>query len=299
MARETPHGTHAASAPTPAWLGEPDELGADELGPDELGPDDHGSGAGAPQSREPVPLPGLPLWPSSEPVTVSYVKPSWDEPTRSWTHDGWDPPSDRPAARGPVPRRDIDDHDAGLGSLGLVTITGRRPMRPPAAPIRPARPPRQGTAAGLAALVVIALLSAFFAWVTAEPLWLALGHSTPGTVTVTTCVDHGLNRRCAGTFTSAGGRFTRAPVQVMGDVPAPGGSAPATMTSDRGARAYVEVDAGGRATLGVGLVVLCALAIVRVTGVRRLPARRMRVTATVISFAGPLAFLAGMLVATF
>jgi hypothetical protein len=293
MARETPQDTHGASTSTPAWLG--------ELGPDDPGPEGVRSDPPDPlETREPVPLPGLPLWPSSEPVTVSYVKPSWDEPTRSWTHDGWEPgDADRPAARGPATWRDGDDHDSGLGSLGLVTITGRRPMRPPAAPVRPARQPRQGTTAGLAALVVLALLSAFFAWVTAEPLWLALDHSVRGTVTVTRCVDHGLNRRCAGTFTSADGRVTRASVPVMGEAPVPGGSAPARMTSDRGARAYADVDAGSRAALGIGLIVLCALAIVRATGVRRLPARRTRVAATALAFAGPVTLLAGMLAATY
>ncbi len=292
MARETPQDIHGASTSTPAWLG---ELGPDDPGPDGVRPDPL-------DTREPVPLPGLPLWPSSEPVTVSYVKPSRDEQTRSRTHDGWEPwDADRPAAHGPTPWRDDPDPgaDPGLGSLGLVAVTGRRPMRPPAAPTRPARRPRPGTGAGLAALVVFALLSAFFAWVTAEPLWLALDHSTRGTVTVTRCVDHGLNRRCAGTFTSTDGRFTRVRVPVMGEAPAPGGAAPARMTSDRGARAYVDVDAGSRAALGLGLILLCALAIVRATGVRRLPARRARVTATTLAVAGPLILLAGMLAATY
>lgn len=288
MVRETPQGTHGASPSTPAWLGEP--------GPDDSRPDD---AVGSP-SDAPVPPQGLPLWPSSEPITVSYVKPSRDEPTHSWTHDDWDPANaDLPAARDPASRRDGDDLESGFGSLGLVTVTGRRPMRPPAAPTRSARQPRQGTPAGLAALVVLALLSAFFAWVTAEPLWLALGHSTGGTLTVTKCVDQGVNRRCAGTFTSADGRFTRAAVPVMGEAPQAGTAAPARMTSDRGGRAYVDVDAGSRALLGVALVVLCALAIMRATGVRRFPARRLRIVATVISFAGPLALLAGMLAATY
>ena len=300
MARENLQGTQDASASlpaeTPAWLGEfePGAFGPDDAETGGFGADDGGAGPhpAAPEAREPVPPPGLPLWPASEAVTVSYVKPSWDDP---WALEDADPGPVDPA---PHARHSASRSDDGFGSLGLATVTGRRPMRPPAAPTRAARQPRQSTAAGLAALVTLALLSAFFAWVTAEPVWLALGHATPGTVTVTKCVDHGLNRRCAGTFTSADGRFTRAPVPVMGDAPGVGTAAPARMTSDGGARAYVDVDAGGRATLGVLLIVLCGLAIVRATGVRRLPAPRMRTVATVISVAGPLTFLGAMLVAT-
>jgi hypothetical protein len=278
MTREMPQGTHDA----PAWLG--------EFEPGDLDPDPD-----APQTREPVPADG-PLWPGEarhaaesapgpEPITVSYVEPGWDRPTESWTATGWDREHDR-------------DDSTGLGALGLVTVTGRRPMRPPPAPAR-APQPRQGVAAGLAALVMLALLSAFFAWVTAEPLWLALGHSTAGTVTVTKCVDHGLNRRCVGTFTSADGRFTRTAVPIMGNTPAAGtgerAGTPARMTSPRGNRAYVDVDAGSRAATGVALILLCALAIMRATGVRRLPSRRARMLASLLALAGPLSLLAAML----
>jgi hypothetical protein len=288
MTRETPQGTHDP----PAWLG--------EFEPGDLEP-----GSDATQTREPVPLDG-PLWPSEagqdaelavpvgpEPITVSYVEPDWDRPTESWTATGWDRDPDRDPDR---------DASAGLSALGLVTVTGRRPMRPPAAPAR-APQPRQGVAAGLAALVVLALLSAFFAWVTAEPLWLALDHSTAGTVTVTRCVDHGLNRRCVGTFTSADGRFARTAVPIMGDAPAAGtgerAGTPARMTSARGNRAYVDVDASSRAATGVALIMLCALAIVRATGVRRLPSRRARRLARLVALTGPVSLLAAMLALTF
>jgi hypothetical protein len=240
MTRETP----------PAWLGETDDA---------------------------EPLDRLPLWPSTarhsaEPITVSYVKPAWD---------------------------DESEDDTGLGRLGLVTITGRRPMRPPPAPARPGRRPSSGSAGGLIALVLLALLAGFFAWVTAEPLWLALNHSTSGTVTVTKCVDRDLSRRCAGLFTSADGRFTRASVPVMGDGPVVGTAEPAKMTSARGQRAYVDVDAGSRAATGVALLLLCGLAIVRATGVRRLPGRRARLATTLVSVAGPLTLLGAMLALTY
>jgi hypothetical protein len=284
---------------TPAWLGE-------------FGPDGLEQGELQPRTRESAPD-GMPLWPT-EPITVSYVKPARDEPTEARI----DPTDRAPEASGP------GDHDAGfapLGRFGLVAVTGRRPVRPPAAPRPAARRPRESTTAGLVALILLGLLSAFFAWVTAEPLWLALGHSTPGTVTVTRCVDHGLNRRCAGTFTSADGRFTRTGVPVMGEVPAVSGGeaapvsgggtapvgpvaaeavgAPAVMTSAGGARAYVNVDPASRAAVGVALILLCGLAIVRATGVRRLPAGRPRGVATALSLAGPLTLLAAMLALTY
>jgi hypothetical protein len=313
MTRETPQGTHD----TPAWLGEFEraefergELEAAEFERSGLDPGDLDPGPHTSLTREPVPT-DAPLWPSPvdrEPITVSYVKPDRDRPTESWTGTDW--------------YRDQDGDDStGLGPLGLVTITGRRPVRPPAAPVRAAlrtRQPRQATAAGLAALVALALVSAFFAWVTAEPLWLAVGHSTAGTVTVTKCVDHGLDRRCVGTFTSADGRFTRTAVPIMGDTPpagtgsgtgagagagAGGGGervgAPARMTSAGGHRAYVDVDAASRAAIGLALIVLVALAIMRATGVHRLPDRRARVLARLVALAGPLSLLTGMLALTY
>ena len=112
-------------------------------------------------------------------------------------------------------------------------------------------------------------------------------------MTVTKCTDD----RCLGTFASDA--FTRDAVPVMGDAPAPGQAAPARMTSDRGARAYVDVDAVGRAALGVALILLCGLGIVRGTGVRRLPERSARRTAALLSLAGPLVLLAAMLAVTY
>ena len=255
------------------------------------------------------PVRDLPLWPAPTPE-----QPSWEAPTESWTaavdedrapaHRKHDESADRDRDdRGRDPdgrdRDGRDRDDSGFGALGLVTITGRRPMRPPAAPVRPARRPREASASGLVALLLLALLSAFLAWVTAEPVWLALSHSVPGTVTVTRCAGHDLNRRCVGTFRAADPRFTRAGVPLMGDVPEAGTAVPARMTSDRGQRAYVDVDAGGRAAFGVALIVLCGLAIVRATGVRRLPTRQARTATTLISLAGPLALLAAMLALTF
>jgi hypothetical protein len=70
--------------------------------------------------------------------------------------------------------------------------------KPPAqvAKKRPRRPVR--TTVVLPSVILFALLSAFFSWVTAEPLWLAVGHGNTVTATVTKCVGAGLARRCLG-----------------------------------------------------------------------------------------------------
>jgi hypothetical protein len=153
--------------------------------------------------------------------------------------------------------------------------------------------------AGLTALLVFALLSAFLAWVTAEPFWLAARHAAAGTATVTRCAGSGLDRRCVGTFTAADGRFSRVSVPVMGRPPEVGGAAAARMTSARGTHAYVDTDPGRRAALGLGLLLLCGLAIAWGTGARRLATGPARLVAVAGSFTGPLVLFAGMLAATF
>jgi hypothetical protein len=188
-----------------------------------------------------------------------------------------------------------DAPGSGLrGALGVVAVTNRRQVRPPPAPKRGRHTqPTRHPAVGLAGMLLCALLAAFVAWVSAEPVWLAVGHAEAGTVTVTKCTDG----RCTGTFTGDG--FTRTGVPVMGAAPAPGATAPARMTSVRGTRAYVDVDATARAATGLALLILCGLAIARVTGARRLPTPRTRVAATAASLAAPLILLAGMLATTF
>jgi hypothetical protein len=167
-------------------------------------------------------------------------------------------------------------------------------VRPPRVrPSRNTRPPHTG----LAGLILIASISAFLAWVSAEPLWFAIGHAETGTATVTRCTGSGVNRRCTGTF--AARDFTRAAVPVMGDAPAPGRTATARMTSERGTRAYLGAGAGRRAAVGLALLVLCGFGIAWVTGARRLPTGRGRLVATALSFAGPFLLLAGMLGVTF
>jgi hypothetical protein len=300
---------HSTTAWTPDWLGE--TPGPPAAGPAHAAPDESDS---SDETRELIDLEAAEFGPlpfADEPIPALAAEPApvfVDEPIPALADDrpllfGDDPIPDQPRAKRARPvvsegwaeeraRPRADPSVGSLRSLGAVAVTGRRPTRPPSSP-RKGRTASAGSARGLVALVLLALLSAFFAWVTAEPLWLAVGHAERGTVTVTTCSGD----RCLGTFTSAG--FARDAVPVMGDAPDPGVPTPARMTSERGARVYVEADTVSRAALGVALILLCGLGVVWGTGVRRLPERPARRTATLLGFAGPLTLLAAMLAVTY
>ncbi|PWU43282.1 hypothetical protein DLJ46_32230 [Micromonospora globispora] len=183
----------------------------------------------------------------------------------------------------------------------------RRTDRPPAfkpAPRRvPARPaPRRDPLPGLAALVPLSLVAAFFAWVSAGPLWLAVGHSTAGTVVIADCTGGGLTQRCRGVFLAEDGRFTAHGVRVAG-VPAErtatGTALPARMTGADDDTAYADTGPGRhlRWLLGLLVVAACAAAIVRCTGAARLPDRRSRRWAVAAGLAGPLLITLGFVAA--
>src|SRR5690242_2905867 len=94
---------------------------------------------------------------------------------------------------------------------------------------------------GLPLLILFGLLAAFFAWVTAEPLWLAVGRSTPGTATVIHCTGHGLDQRCRATFRADGAAFTAERVDLVGASRAQladGARVSAQMVSAKGRVAY-------------------------------------------------------------
>jgi hypothetical protein len=168
--------------------------------------------------------------------------------------------------------------------------------RRPAPPPRPVR--RRSPAAGLASLVALGLLAAFFGWFSAEPLWLSLGHGVPGRATVVACSVHGIDGRCAD-FVPDSGAYppTRVTLLGRGDVPA-GRQVTARMVSQRGWQAY----AGDRVGLylrwipGLALVLLCGIGIAWGTGATRLPGRR-RPIAVAASIAGPILLAAGLFVA--
>ncbi|WP_255510862.1 hypothetical protein [Micromonospora sp. WP24] len=156
---------------------------------------------------------------------------------------------------------------------------------------------------GLAALLALSLVAAFFAWVSAGPLWVAVGHATRGTSVITECAGSGLAQRCRGIFTAEDRRFVAHGVRVSG-VPADraetGRALPARMTGPDGGTAYA--DTGGAAQhlrwlLGLLAVAACAAGIARWTGATRLKGQRARRWATAVAFAGPALITVGFLVA--
>ncbi|MEV0395866.1 hypothetical protein [Polymorphospora rubra] len=224
-----------------------------------------------------------------------------------------------PAARGAEPARVAGPADddpfwlpveemPGDGTQGWPTqrMRGGRRRLEPAAPRRGKipRPPRRPIA-GLASLVVLALVATFFAWVSAEPLWLALGRGNDGTATVTSCAGNGVGQRCEGAFTSAGGTFTTESVRLLGvaeDQRNAGTRVSARMVDADSGTAYVAGDPTTlhlRWALGLTLVLLCGVGIVWATGALRLTDRRSRRLATLTSLAAPLLLTIGFLAATF
>ena len=165
---------------------------------------------------------------------------------------------------------------------------------------RRTRPPRR-PATGLFGLVALALIAAFFAWVSAEPFWLAVGHGDTGVATVTRCTGDGVTQRCAGRFEAAGGQYVVSRVTLLGVEPGhsgPGAVSPARMVSPHSRQAYVG-DGGLlvqlRWVLGVLLVLICGLGSAALTGTHRLPTAGARRTALILSLSGPLLLLVGFL----
>ncbi|WP_244200384.1 hypothetical protein [Micromonospora arborensis] len=167
-------------------------------------------------------------------------------------------------------------------------------------PSRPAPPP--DPLPGLAALVVLSLVAAFFAWVSAGPFWLAVGHARVGTVVIDDCTGGGLTQRCRGIFTAEDGRFIAHGVKVSG-VPAGGDVAgarlTARMTGPDSGTAYADAGLGRHLRWLPGLlaVLACTAGIVRWTGSARLPGRRHRRWAVAAAIAGPALITVGFLVA--
>jgi hypothetical protein len=177
----------------------------------------------------------------------------------------------------------------------------RRPV-PAGAVAHPARvrAPRR-PAAGLAWLVGLGLLAAFFGWFSAEPLWLTLGHGVSGTATVVDCSVHGIAGRCA-EFTPDSGAYpaTRVVLLGLGQV-RNGQRVAAHMVSAHGWQAY----AGDRASLylrwisGLTLVLLCGAGIAWATGAARVSGRRRRILLVLASVAAPVLLAAGLFAAAF
>ncbi|MER7415452.1 hypothetical protein ABT346_01465 [Micromonospora peucetia] len=155
---------------------------------------------------------------------------------------------------------------------------------------------------GLAVLLSLSLVAAFFAWVSAGPFWLAVGHATRGEVVIVDCTGDGLTQRCRGTFTPAAGPWVAPAVRVSGvaaEKTAPGTALPARMTGPDSGTAYADTGAAGhlRWLLGLLMVLGCGAGIARWTGATRLADPRLRRRAVTGALAGPLVITLGFLVA--
>ena len=187
----------------------------------------------------------------------------------------------------------------GRGPAGPASRLGVPPRRRdlPRAPRRPVT--------GLLGLLVLGLAALFFAWVSAGPFWLAVGHGDQGTATVTRCTGDGFDQRCVGQFTADRGSFTVSRVALMGvaaDQRDQGAVVPARMVDRQARQAYVgsaPLLLHLRWALGVLLMLLCGLGIAVLTGARRLETVRARRGAVLLSVAGPLMLWAGFLAVTY
>jgi hypothetical protein len=160
-------------------------------------------------------------------------------------------------------------------------------------------------APALFALITLALVATFFAWVSAEPFWLAVGHGDRGYATTTACSGSGVVQRCAGRFAAADGSFEVSRVGLLGVTAgqrAGGAVTPARMVSADSRMAYVgdtSLLVHLRWVLGFVLVLMCGYGIARLTGARRLDDPRARRLVILASVLGPVALLAGFLAAAY
>lgn len=150
--------------------------------------------------------------------------------------------------------------------------------------------------------MVVAAAAAFLGWVSAEPLWLAVGRGVTGTATVTDCTGDGYGRRCLGEFAAQTG-FTVDRVRLFGVPPvdqAAGAELTARMLHRERDTAYVVADLVVlhlRWSVGWGLTVLLGVLLVWGSGARRLATAAARRVATVAALLAPILLAAGFLAA--
>jgi hypothetical protein len=246
-----------------------------------------GPAAQEPAAQEPAtPQPAIQEPATPEPATPEPATPEPAEADQAF----WLPVEEvsRPPAW-PVPQT----RGGRSGSVHRSMMAVGRPAPP--------REPRR-TGAALVALVLLSLCAAFFGWVSAEPLWLAVGHGDHGTATVTRCTGSGIGQRCVGEFATADGFTARVALLGLTDAEGKTGAAVSARMVDRDSRqAYVGDDHLAlhlRWTVGLLLVLLCGAGIAWASGATRLEDRRARRRAVLGSLAGPLLLTVGFLAAT-
>lgn len=225
---------------------------------------------------------GFPLWPDVSVVDATVETPVVEVHEQE-SLDEWPPPLMR----------------ASLQTRASAAVGGPRRPAVKERPLRHLR--RPGT--GLAWLVLVALFASFFAWTSAEPFWLAVGHAQAGTATVTRCAGDGVLRRCIADF--AGPGFAAEGVTLLGTKSdrqrSEGATLPARMVRHGDRIAYAGSADGlhVRWGVGLGLTLLCGVLVAWATGARRLLGGKVRAGAVLLSFVGPLLLFGGMLAATY
>ena len=178
---------------------------------------------------------------------------------------------------------------------------GPIPRQAPAGPHLPTRPVRQPIP-GLVSILLLALVSGFFAWVSAEPLLLAAGHAEQGTATVTECTGGGIGRRCIASFQGTDASFTSARATLVGadrGNERPETTLPAQMVDPDARIAYAGGSGGlhARWAIGLAFLLLSGFAIAWASGAARLPTPRQRRRATAACALAPFVLLLGMVIA--
>ena len=187
----------------------------------------------------------------------------------SRTHRAAEPEDDLVARPG-AQWNPIGSQTEGMEAIRAVweraADTEKRRAKP--GPVRRREPKR--FAGALLGTLVCACLLMFFAWVSAPALWMTMGHSQSGTVTVTAC-SSGFAPGCSGLFESAGWSKE---LRLTGSVTEAdlGAELPARATGPDTSSAYVGGNGGLmlRWAPAVFLYMCCGFALVGASGATRL-----------------------------